>query len=415
MSKLKKLIKTPGLYFRDYLNKKYGNPQKEKKAQPSSEKTQLISCAILEFLGFIDIKYIVHTGEGLDFGKNHLNGWMPEFSKIRSKTVILVRNEDLYKYVRKTWPNIICCYAKGVNEVTTVLTKLHNAKTIFYLSNTGNLIHSLRRNDFNHIFLGHGDSNKFASAHKFFRVYDEIWVAGQAHIDRFKNAGFDTKHIIFKKIGRPNLQKIIEENKDIDWTKRETRLAVVAPTWEGVTEENNGSSIKHLLEITKILLEYGFLVRIKLHPTTGKRDKSNLIIEKDLIELSRENSNLEIIPKEKPLTSILEKPTICIGDNSATITEFLSCFCPIVIYKPENDIQCSDSDMPYNEFCYEWSTIDKFSLIIQSLLREEDDKKDKRSIAQEYYLGINEIYEKAFEKELKYLDFSGNLIPKFEE
>ena len=48
--------------------------------------------------------------------------------------------------------------------------------------------------------------DKSASAHKFFRVYDEIWVAGQAHIDRFKNAGFNTAHIDFVKVGAPQFK-----------------------------------------------------------------------------------------------------------------------------------------------------------------------------------------------------------------
>lgn len=405
MSKLSKLLKSPGLFFRDMLIKKYDAKSKAKskivssKTKPENKaiEIKLISCAILEFLRLIKIQYVIHTGEGLDFGRYHLAQWIPVFEKKKINVLILVRNQDLYKYVRKQWPYIICIYAKSVLEVDKVLDRLPYGKTIFYLSNTGNLIHSLRRNDFNHVFLGHGDSNKFASAHKFFRVYDEIWVSGEAHIDRFKNSNFDVKHLIFKKIGRPNLEDLIKVNQATRWIDRKPKVAVVAPTWEGILEENNGSSVEKIQDVINILVKNNFIVKIKFHPATGKRRKDYLVIEKEVTKISKSmDGKVIVISKEQPLEDILAEPCLCIGDTSGVITEFLACFCPIIIYDPIKKIVTSSSNMDYKEFCYAWSSINDFEKIIFDLANEKDFLSEYRKRAQDYYLGISYTVNNAF-------------------
>lgn len=404
MSKFSKLIKSPGLFFRDVLINKYGEQRKDKerkgkiiKTVEKPVETKLISCVILDFLKFIKIKYVIHTGEGLDFGRYHLAQWVPYFLKKSINVLVLVRNQDLYKFVRKQWPFVICVYAKTVIEVDKVLDRLPYGKTIFYLSNTGNLVHSLRRNDFNHVFLGHGDSNKFASAHKFFRVYDEIWVSGDAHIDRFKNAGFDVKHITFKKIGRPNLEELIKINQKTKWQNRSPKIAIIAPTWEGVLEENNGSSVEKLHDIISVLIQNNFIVKIKFHPATGKRRKDYIDIEKEIIRSSKEMpEKINVLPKEKSLENLLINPCLCIGDTSGAITEFLSCYCPIVIYKPEKELIESNSNMNYDQFCYSWRTREEFEAIVLKLASHEDPLSDNRAKAQNYYLGISNTLNESF-------------------
>lgn len=400
MNKLKKAFNS--LFKANKIENKNMDKKISTKSKPIKSEVKILSCAILEFLGFIEIKHIIHTGEPSQLGRFHLAEWLPVFQRNKINVVVLVRNEELYNFVRKQWPKVICIYAKGVTEVDRVLDRLKKAKNIFYLSNTGNLIHTLRRNDFNHIFLGHGDSNKYASAHKFFRVYDEIWVSGQAHVDRFQNAGFNIEHLIFRKIGRPNLEKLVNLNKKTLWYQREPKTAIIAPTWEGVIEDNNGSSVPYLMEIVQILLRFDYKIKIKLHPATGRRNKDYLTYEEKLKELSKQIPNeLEVIEKEIALTNVLECPTICLGDNSAAITEFLSCYCPILIYKPEKHAIESHSNMDYDEFCYEWQFANDFEKVISNLEEGKDPKSENRISAQEYYLGLSFISNNAFINELK--------------
>ncbi|HGY6794033.1 TPA: hypothetical protein ACNTBI_004565, partial [Escherichia coli] len=153
---------------------------------------------------FTKINHLIHTGEGINCSF-HIEQWIGEFIASNERFALLIRDINLYNWAITQYPNVDIVYAKSAIAVEQVLNQLPYLKAIYYLSNTGNLIHTLRYNIYQHIFLGHGDSDKAASAHKFFRVYDEIWVAGQAHIDRFKNAGFNVEHIKFVKVGRPSL------------------------------------------------------------------------------------------------------------------------------------------------------------------------------------------------------------------
>lgn len=349
-----------------------------------------------------EIQFAIHSGDSAEFGKSHLEQWIPVFIKSNIPFLILVRNLPLYSYCTRQWPGTPCAYAKSVEDIDKALKYLPNNGKVFYLSNTGNSSSVLRRNDFHHIFLGHGDSNKFASAHKFFRVYDELWVASDAHIDRFKNANFETRHILFRKIGRPMLKKLIYLNRMKDWKERVPKIALYAPTWEGVEDINNGSSVKISKDILHTLLAYGFDVRIKFHPATGKRIPSYLEIEKEIQKIAFKNKGkVFFYPKETSLYKLMNNCTLCIGDNSAVITDFLSCNCPIAIFKTTEHVIVSKAEIAYEDFCYEWSTLQEFEIIVKEISEGHDTKNKNRKAAEKYYLGLNETMSGSFYQMLK--------------
>ena len=333
---------------------------------------------------------VIHSGDSAEFGKSHLEQWIPVFKRANISFFILVRNIPLYNYCVQRWSDVPCAYARLVEDVDKVLEYLSTNGRVFYLSNTGNSSSILRRNDLQHIFLGHGDSNKFASAHKFFRVYDEIWVASDAHLDRFKNANFETRHLVLKKIGRPMLKELIHINRKEEWKERIPRIALYAPTWEGVEECNNGSSVKASKEIIQTLLNYGFHVRVKFHPATGKRLKNYLKIENEIKKIALKNiEKISLYSKESSLYSLMVNCAFCIGDNSGVITDFLSCNCPIAIYKSNDNVVTSKANTSYSEFCYEWLTLQDFEEIVKEIAKGNDNKTQNRRLAEEYYLGLS--------------------------
>ena len=60
-----------------------------------------------------------------------------------------------------------------------------------FVGNNAHNLHLLRRSGVRSAFIGHGDSDKGASANPFSRVYNEIWVAGPAGRERYRDAGVD--------------------------------------------------------------------------------------------------------------------------------------------------------------------------------------------------------------------------------
>ena len=55
---------------------------------------------------------------------------------------------------------------------------LPDVRVAMYTANVGKTIHMLREPGVQHVFIGHGDSDKTASFNPFSKVYSEIWVAG---------------------------------------------------------------------------------------------------------------------------------------------------------------------------------------------------------------------------------------------
>ncbi|RJT46880.1 hypothetical protein [Rahnella woolbedingensis] len=427
MSKTTKLLTHPILFFKDMNKKKHQQsstlvektlaqkkttsvtvkkeqtPQSNNKTLVTSSK-QPISLLIDNIRLFTNITHLLHTGEGVRCAYQ-LEQWVDEFITSNEKFAILTRNIEMYKWAVKQYPYLDIVYAKAAIDVENILNKLPYLKGIYYFSNTGNLIHTLRYNIYQHIFLGHGDSDKAASAHKYFRVYDEIWVAGQAHIDRFKNARFDASHLSFVKVGRPTLKQIIKKSVANLNEPKSIRNLTYFPTWEGVYEENNYSSA-HLsvVMLPELQARLECNVFAKYHPLTSSRDKTLENIGTALTKsFAGQPFSLEISDKTVPVEKLIVNSDIFICDISAVVSECISSLCPIFIYIPtDRNIVTSSSDMQYSDYAYAFSSIPQLMSLIETVIVEGNDfLAEARYKALDYLLSINETINNEFVNQLK--------------
>ncbi|MCF5852619.1 CDP-glycerol glycerophosphotransferase family protein [Aeromonas veronii] len=419
MSKFTKLLNTPTLFISDMLKKKVSllnrvgltnqstSPTPKKNvAQAKKKSPSPVTVITKNSRLFSRIAHLLHTGEGMTHGPSHLELWVGEFISSKEEFSILVRDFNLYNWAVDKYPCLNIIYAKNPTDVEKVLHKLPFLKAIYYFSNTGNLIHTLRYNRYQHIFLGHGDSDKSASAHKFFRVYDEIWVAGQAHIDRFKNAGFNTAHIDFVKVGRPNLKHIIKTSIDNEIEiKNKISKVTYFPTWEGVYEENNYSSA-HLsvILLSEIQRKLNCKISAKYHPVTGSRDVTLKNITTSLqVEFADRTYMLDVAEKSTPISNLIVGSDAFICDISAVVSECISSLSPIFIYIPtDRDISTSSSDMQYADYAYVFNNIPQLmELIDDVLINGNDYLKEARYKALDYLLSIDKTINDTFDHELQ--------------
>lgn len=367
---------------------------------------------------FSKVAHLLHTGEGVKCAF-HLELWVGEFISSGQPFAILIRNIELYKWALEQYPYLDIVYAKTALDVENVLSKLPFLKAIYYFSNTGNLIHTLRFNIYQHIFLGHGDSDKAASAHKFFRVYDEIWVAGQAHIDRFKNAKFNVEHINFVKIGRPSLKFIVNKSVNENDTTRKVTNLTYFPTWEGAFEENNYSSA-HLsaVMLTELQNKLECSIIAKYHPLTASRDVtlSNVGLSLELA-LADKPFCVEVVDKIVPVEKLIIKADMFICDISAVVSECISSLRPIFIYIPaDREVVTSKSDMHYSDYAYVYSNIPQLIELVERVIIQGDDYlSDARYKALDYLLSINETISDEFYKQLKRINSDSSLMENTRE
>jgi CDP-glycerol glycerophosphotransferase (TagB/SpsB family) len=115
------------------------------------------------------------------------------------------------------------------------------------------------------VFIGHGESDKAASAHKLYRSFDRFCIPGQAGIDRFKQRGIAVRNDFFVTVGRPQLAGL-ETARQQGKISQEIRTVLYAPTWYGYLTDDHHSSLRRGTEIVRGLLAQGWTVIFRPHP-----------------------------------------------------------------------------------------------------------------------------------------------------
>lgn len=395
-------MKNPSLFFSDFFakrsNKKVGKAPQKVPAKKSASNLDLTHVNFYK-----PIHYILHSGESLNGGANHLRLWLPTLIRANVNFVILVRNEPFYNWVKREYPWISVAYAKRVIDVEELIKLLPDTKYVLYPSSTGNNIHLVRFNHLNHVFIGHGDSDKASSAHKALRLFDEIWTAGQAHIDRFKNSDFKTNHLTFLKVGRPNLNKVLTASQ-VNWKTRLDFNILYLPTWEGVIEETNYSSI-HLsgVIIRELQSLMNIPISVKYHPFTGNRNSALLSINQlTNIMIQEDNLSATVLDAATDLGTEIPKNNIFICDISGVVSECLAANAPIFVYIPSDRvIKIASSDMTYEDYCYTFSSVEELLEKMEQVLNGDDYLAEKRLEAIDYFIGFEETLNNKFVEQLQ--------------
>jgi hypothetical protein len=344
-----------------------------------------------------NLSIALYSGEG-KIGEFHLKMWVSELKVSKIPFCVITRNKVLFDCCKKQFPDTLVFFAPTARNIEKLLSMLNSLTTILYTSNTGNTIHLLCFNHLKHVFIGHGDSEKCASAYKFFRAYDEIWGAGQAQIDRFNNA-FDTGHLRFVKIGRPQRLDTIQACS-ARWQERlPVPTALYLPTWEGVQQRQEYSSLLMAEQIIQVLNSiFGENVYCKLHPATGRDNHNYARIETVL----KGTESIQYLPKQNPAGhDVLIKANIFICDISSVVTDCLAANAPLFVYLPSRDgLQMAESKMPFTMFAYTWQTVEELETKLKEVLAGNDSLASARLEAMEYYLGRSYIENNEFHKQL---------------
>lgn len=350
-----------------------------------------------------DPRFILHTGSNIiNGGITNIEPWIPLFEKVGFEFIIVTRSIDVYQKLYRDYPEIGVSLISSPESLDNLIQKFQKITAFFYVANTANNNLLLRRAEGRHIFLGHGDSDKSSSMNRFFRVYDEIYVAGQAHIDRFLNADFDTSGMKFRIIGRPDTKNIFEGKFNINKIKK----IIYIPTWEGYCTEQNYTSL-HIFDelIEKVSKNTNLPINAKLHPITGAVKKTYL----DFENKSKSNTikNFRFIPRNIKLTEILDQESIYICDISATVSECLAFNCPIFLYIPQSkESRIVSGKIKFSDFSYTFSDLDELIKKINFVIEGNDYLREKRETAIDYFISPKAIKEQAFQKALTELSKS---------
>jgi hypothetical protein len=197
-----------------------------------------------------------------------VNMWLETLAQLDRPAVIIMRERALVPLLGRTSLPVVCI--DGSADLMNF--SLPSVRVALYPSNTGKNIHMLRNRSVAHVFVGHGDSDKAASSNPYAKVYDEVWVAGQAGRDRYLRAGVGVRDEDIVEVGRPQLASLAQAGED---TPGPVHTVLYAPTWEGWDTDDLTQTSLVLMgpRIVRALLDAAPLrVLYKPHPLTGTRD-----------------------------------------------------------------------------------------------------------------------------------------------
>jgi hypothetical protein len=264
-----------------------------------------------------------------------LNQWLPAFDRMPRPGVIIVRESHNVTPITKT--NLPILYAPKTRDVERFVVP--SARLALYPANGGRNVHLVREAGIRHIFLNHGDSDKATSANPVSRLYDEVWVAGEAAIDRYEAAGIDIPRERFAIVGRPQVDAL-PVGKRADGSPP---CVLYAPTFEGHYEEVNYSSLEFMgVEMIRRILTQrpDISIIFKPHPYTGMERKGMGVARLEVMRLLDEapDPDRHIIAQRDKLMTLndcFELADVLISDISSVVTDFLHTERPIMTSNPK--------------------------------------------------------------------------------
>ncbi|THV31974.1 CDP-glycerol glycerophosphotransferase [Glycomyces paridis] len=217
--------------------------------------------AVLDAVERLRPQFLVHLA-GPPESTFHLRMWLPYFDMLGDPYAIVLRHRDLLgDLASRTEAPIVV--APRITDVENLLTD--SVQGVFYVNNSMENAQLVRTGRLTHVQLMHGDSDKLASRNPVSAMYDRIFVAGQAGIDRYRAHGVDLPDAKFRIVGRPQLHGTrVGPRPDAEGAP----VVLYTPTWTGTSAEVDYSSLRIGEPIVRGLLDRGATVLLRAHPFT---------------------------------------------------------------------------------------------------------------------------------------------------
>jgi hypothetical protein len=199
--------------------------------------------------------------------------------------------------------------------------------------------HMIRLGGIRHVFINHGDGDKTVTFSSLHRVFDEIWVAGQAACDRYLTRGEGFRAAQLVTVGRPQLAHIQPGGVEATAAAGGRRTVLYAPTWEGNFDDVDYSSVAPMGELlVDTLLDPALGVRVlfKAHPATGSRLAKAAEVRAHVERRIREAGGDHEVVGSAPnaLYDSFNEADVLVSDISSVVADFLASRKPYLVTNP---------------------------------------------------------------------------------
>jgi hypothetical protein len=206
----------------------------------------------------------------------------------------------------------------------------------FYVNNAVRNTHLIERRELTHVWLNHGDSEKPACYNPVHAMYDRIFAAGQAAVDRYARHEVIIPAAKFRIVGRPQVDAIVLARHPIGLIDQPTVL--YAPTWQGPYADSRVYSLPTGAQIVGALLERGVRVIFRAHPFNYRFAGAKAMVTEigALLAADRERTGRAHLwgaeaEQERSVEDCFNESDAMIADVSAVISDFLASAKPFAV------------------------------------------------------------------------------------
>lgn len=333
-------------------------------------------------------KFVIHFA-GARESEYQLQMWLDYFEAVGDPYLIIIRDRYLVDGIAaRTKAPIVLVPAQSVLD--TLLPS--SVRACYYVNHAVKNAQLIKLDKYLHVQLMHGDSDKAISRSPVSLMYDRVFVAGQAGVDRYHRHGVDIPNYKFRRIGRPQLHAMQVGRRDKADEGRQTVL--YTPTWTGLTADVNYSSLKQGKKIVQAILARDVDVIFRTHPYTRTNaayqalaDDIKSLIAEDAAKTGRPHLWGDQAESAVSLTDCINAADVAISDISGTASDWLYSGRPFAMTDPKGFEEHYLDEFPLAKAAYllkpDAGNID--AVLDELLLR--DSKADLRAEVREYYLG----------------------------
>lgn len=344
---------------------------------------------LYEILDDYDPQFVVYFGSGVGI-TYQLGMWLPYFDRIGCKYIIVTRSLKMMRAagLMTEHPVINRPTLRSLEEVITP-----SVGAAFYVNNAGKNTHFIERREMKHVWLNHGDSEKPACFNPVHAIYDVIFAAGQAGIDRYERHGVRIPREKFQIVGRPQVEQIHVAEPQREGSD-EGRTVLYAPTWKGAYQDSELYSLPSGTEIVQRLIDRGCTVIFRAHPLNYRYGNAKAYIAEiqallaaDSAASGRQHIWGEAAESEMTTEDCFNASDAMISDVSAVVSDYLQSGKPLSVVSVARTTEELLNEVPAAKAAYVLAEdLSNLSEVLDGLLRD-DLKAAERDQMRKYYLG----------------------------
>ncbi|WP_157930768.1 CDP-glycerol glycerophosphotransferase [Glycomyces xiaoerkulensis] len=294
-----------------------------------------VDTAVAEAVADLAPRFVVHFA-GAPRSEYQIRMWLPYFDLVGDPYLVIVRDRYLLRRVASATEAPIVLVSDQ-----SVLDRLlpESVGACFYSNHAVKNVQMIKLSEYMHVQLMHGDSDKAISRSPVSLMYDRVFVAGRAGVDRYHRNGVDLPEYKFRLIGRPQLHGISVGPRERDADEPPTVL--YTPTWAGLHSDTDYSSLPEGRTIVEALLRRGVRVIFRAHPYTATSkaylelaDRIRELLAEDAARTGRDHWWGRRADAESTLTDCINAADAAVSDISGTASDWLYCGRPLAMTDP---------------------------------------------------------------------------------